>query len=325
MNISEISGHLVLSSSVDGNVFPKSERETIFPLSIDADSEPIEIKGSIYARSLDVGGGSITVHGPIAAQGDVIVSAKNGRFQALAGITSLSGVIVGEKTISGNQLVDDISDCRAIVKGDIVSNKSILLNNTVVFGSINAVNCTIVNSIVLGTIHCQDQLSVEMSSLGGYLCKDTIFRGVCTLFNALGESAEKPLFLPYEDIDGSLVECSVHLYPAFRSNGGMRIARDKVSNDDLSALYQDVDWIAVTADPDPLSNDALPSRRWVLSIGGRIADFTKINQAAESLAEMLRVGFEFSHYNPEFRSEQLREILKKLTPSESSILQAVCI
>lgn len=325
MNISEISGHLVLSSSVDGNVFPKSERETIFPLSIDADSEPIEIKGSIYARSLDVGGGSITVHGPIAAQGDVIVSPKNGRFQALAGITSLSGVIIGEKMISQNQLVDDLVDCRALVKGDIVSNKSILLNNTVVFGSINAVNCTIVNSVVLGTIHCQDQLSVEMSSIGGYLCKSSIFRGVCTLFNALGESADRPLFLPYEDIDGSLVECSIHLYPAFRSHGVMRLARDKVSNDAISVLYQDVDWIAVTAEPDPLSNDAIQSRRWVLSIGGRIADFSKINEAAETLAEMLRVGFEFSHYNPEIRIKQLQEILNKLTPSESSILQAVCV
>jgi len=325
MSISEIGDRLVLSASVDGNVFPKSERETLFPLTIKSESENIDVNGSLYARSIDISTGNITVHGPIASRGDVVVSAGDGTFSALAGITSLSGVVIGEKTLSRKQLVDDLAECRALVKGDIVSNQSVLLNNTVVFGSVNAVNCTIVNSIVLGTIHCQDQLSIEMSSLGGYLSKTTIFRGVCTLFNALGESVEKPQFLPYEDIDGSLVNSSIHLYPAIRSEGGMRMAREQVTGNNLSTLYPDVDWILVTAQPDPFSSDFSESPRWVLSIGGRIADFTKINEAAESLSEMLRVGFEFSHYNPEIRAKQLEIGLARLTKSEASILKAVCI
>lgn len=325
MSIIEVGDRLVLTSSVEGNVFPKSERETLFPLTIKSESGPVVIDGSLYARSLDIASGSIAVHGPIAARGDITISPGEGTFRALAGLTSLSGVVIGEKTLSRRQLVEDLSECRSIIKGDIVSNQSVLLNNTVVFGSINAVNCTIINSIILGTIHCQEQLSVEMSSVGGYLSKSAIFRGVCTLFNALGESMEKPQFLPYEDVDGSLVDCSVHLYPAIRSEVGMRIALDQISDASISLLYPDVDWLAVTAEPNnPLSSEPLPSERWVLSIGGRIADFTKINEAAASLSEMLRIGFEFSHYNPETKNKQLQEVLKILTPSEAAILQAVC-
>lgn len=325
MTISEIGDRLVLTASIDGNVFPKSERETLFPLTIKAESEPLQISGSVYARSIEVCSGSVTVHGPIATRGDIIVAPGEGLFQALAGITSLSGVVIGEKTTSHNQLVDNLNECRSIIKGDVVSNQSILLNNTVVFGSINAVNCTIVNSIVLGTVHCQDHLSVEMSSLGGYSSKAVTFRGLCTLFNALGESAEKPLFLPFEDIDGSLVDCSVYLYPAVRSKGAMRLTRDRIGDESEGLFYPDVDWIAVTAEPNPLSKDQFPSNRWVLSIGGRIADFTKLNEAANSLSEMLRVGFEYSHYNPEIRASQLQNVQKILTKSESKILEAVCI
>lgn len=324
MSISEVGDRLVLTSSVEGNVFPKSERETLFPLTIKTESDPVVIDGSLYARSLDIGSGSIAVHGPIAARGDITVSPGEGTFRALAGLTSLSGVVIGEKTLSRRQLADNLTECRSIIKGDIVSNQSVLLNNTVVFGSINAVNCTIVNSIVLGTVHCQEQLSVEMSSIGGYLSKSSIFRGVCTLFNALGESMGKPQFLPYEDVDGALVDCSVHLYPALRSQAGMRIVHDQIGDASISLLYPDVDWLSVTAEPDPLSSESLPSERWVLSIGGRIADFTKINEATASLSEMLRVGFEFSHYNPETKNKQLQEVLKLLTPSEATILQAVC-
>jgi len=39
---------------------------------------------------------------------------------------------------------------------------------------------------------------------------------------------------------------------------------------------------------------------------------------------MLRVGFEFSHYNPETKNKQLEEVLKHLTSSEAIILKAVC-
>lgn len=325
MSISEVADRLVLTSSVEGNVFPKSERETLFPLTIKSESQAVVISGSLYARSLDIGEGDIAVRGPIASRGDITVSPGPGIFRAFAGLTTLAGVVIGEKVLSRHQLVSDLAQCRSIIKGDIVSNQSVLLNNTVVFGSINAVNCTLVNSVVLGTVHCQDQLSVEMSSLGGYLCKSVIFRGVCTLYNALGESAEKPQFLPYEDVDGGLIDCSVHLYPALRSSVGIRVAPDQITADSLSYLYPEVDWIAVTAEPDPLSNSSTPSERWVLSIGGRIADFSKISEASDAISEMLRVGFEFSHYNPETRHRQLENVLSRLTSSEACVLQSVCI
>jgi hypothetical protein len=324
MSISEIGDRLVLTDSVEGNVFPKSERETLFPLTIKAETGPIRIEGSLYARSLDIGSGNITVHGPIASRGDIIVSPGKGNFRALGGITTLSGLVIGERIVSRRQLVDDLKECRSIVRGDIVSNQSVLLNDTVVFGSINAVNCTVINSVVLGTIYCQDHLSIEMSSIGGYLSRGASFRGMCTLFNAIGESIDKPQFLTYEDLDNSFIDSSIHFYPALRAQAGMRLSRDHVADMTMSILYPDVDWVAINAEPDPRSSVQTPSERWVLSIGSRIADFTKIDEASFSLSEMLRVGFEFSHYEPEVKHSQLELILHLLTPSEASILQAVC-
>lgn len=324
MTISEIGDRLVLTGSVDGNVFPKTEKETLFPLTIKPEDHPIQIDGSLYARSIDIGPGSVTIVGPVASRGDITVAAGTGLFRALAGITSLSGFVVGEKTQSKRQLVENLNECRTLVRGDIVCNQSILLNDAIVFGSINAVNCTLVNSVVLGTVHCSDQLSVEMSSIGGYLANNVIFRGVCALYNALGESCDKPQFLPYEDLDGKLVPSSVHLYPAVRSECGLRLTADQVTEDSLSYLYPDVDWISVEAEPDPLSESDKTSMRWVLSLGGRIADFSKINESSIALSEMLRVGFEYTHYNPETKSKEVEEVLKRLTRPEAAILEAVC-
>ena len=95
MSISEIGDRLVLTASVEGNVFPKSERETLYPLTIKAESGPVLIHGSLYARSIDVGSGNIVVHGPIASRGDITVSPGDGTFRALSGITSLAGVVIG--------------------------------------------------------------------------------------------------------------------------------------------------------------------------------------------------------------------------------------
>jgi len=325
MSFTEIGDRLVLSSSIEGNVFPKSEREALFPLTIKPDENSIVIKGSVYARSIDINEGETLVYGPMASRGDIVVRPGSGKFQAQAGITTLGGFVVGEKTLSRDQLVEDLSECRSLIRGDVVSNQSVLLNNTVIFGSVKAVNCTLINSIVLGTVQCQDQLSVEMSSLGGYLCKDIFFKGTCTLFNSLGESTNKPQFLPYEDADNSLVSCSVHLYPAIRSLAGMRITPSIALNSRIGMLYPDVDWISITAEPGLASSEEYPTERWVLSIGGRIADFSQINQSADDLSEMLRVGFEFPHYNVETKTENLNSVLERLTNSEKNILLSVCI
>ena len=327
MSITEVADRLILEGSIEGNIFPKSEREVLFPLTIKPGDQSIEVAGSVYARSIEVETGQAVIHGPIASRGDILIHSNSGCFKANAGITTLSGLVVGEKEISANQLVNDCSQCRALIKGDIVSNQSIVLNNSVVFGSIKAVNCTLTNSIVLGTVHCEDHLTVQMSSLGGYISREVSFNGVCTLFNSLGESQQRPMFLPYEDISGIIIGNSMHLYSALRDNCGMRITAENASQNHLSKLFPDVDWICINAQNTSNNYDeeaGLYEETYVLSIGGRIADYSKLSDATDALSEMLRIGFEFGHYAPETKRKQLEKIGPRLTTSERAILQSAC-
>lgn len=327
MSITEVADRLILEGSIEGNIFPKSEREVLFPLTIKPGDQSLEVAGSVYARSIEVETGQAVIHGPIASRGDILIHSNSGCFKANAGITTLSGLVVGEKEISANQLVNDCSQCRALIKGDIVSNQSIVLNNSVVFGSIKAVNCTLTNSIVLGTVHCEDHLTVQMSSLGGYISREVSFEGVCTLFNSLGESQQRPMFLPYEDISGIIIANSMHLYSALRDNCGMRITAENANQNHLSKLFPDVDWICINAQNTSNNYDeeaGLYEETYVLSIGGRIADYSKLSDATNALSEMLRIGFEFGHYAPETKRKQLEKIEPRLTTSERAILQSAC-
>lgn len=326
MTLSEVADRLILNGSIEGNVFPKAERDVLFPLTIKPESQDIAVQGSIYARAIDVEPGNVLVHGPIASRGDVIVHQNAGRFQAMGGITTLSGLVIGNKNLSTNQLTNNCNECRGFIKGDIVSNQSVVLNNCIVFGSIKAVNCTITNSIILGTIHCEDHLTIQMSSLGGYVSRDVNFEGVNMLFNALGESRNKPNFVPYEDLDGSIISASLHLYPAARGSCGMRMTTDLAKQHTLSILYPDVDWINVHAQTNEATDQGpVYTDTWVLSLGGRIADYSKLSDATNTLSELLRIGFEFNHYSPEVKLQQLDKIRPQLTEGERAILDSVCI
>lgn len=328
MSLTEVADRLILEGSIEGNIFPKSERDVLFPLTIKPGDQPIEVAGSIYARSIEVENGQAIIHGPIASRGDILIHRNSGCFKAKAGITTLSGLVIGEKSSSENQLVNDCSQCRALIKGDIVSNQSVVLNNSIVFGSIKAVNCTLTNSIVLGTVHCEDHLTVQMSSIGGYISREASFEGVCTLFNSLGETQQRPMFLPFEDISGKIISNSMHLYSALRNHCGMRITEEVANQNPLSKLFPDVDWICINAQSgsnEADENGGFYEETHVLSIGGRIADYTKLNDATDALTEMLRVGFEFEHYAPETKRKQLERIQSRLTNSEKAILQSICI
>ena len=327
MSLTEVADRLILEGSVEGNIFPKSERDVLFPLTIKPRDQPIEVAGSIYARSIEVENGQVIINGPIASRGDILVHRNSGCFKAKAGITTLSGLVIGEKSSSEDQLVSDCSQCRALIKGDIVSNQSVVLNNSIVFGSIKAVNCTITNSIVLGTVHCEDHLTVQMSSIGGYISREANFEGICTLFNSLGETQQRPMFLPFEDVSGKIIPNSMHLYSALRNQCGMRITEEAARQNPLSELFPDVDWICINAqngNNETAESGEFYEETYVLSIGGRIADYTKLNDATDALTEMLRVGFEFEHYAPETKRKQLERIESRLTNSEKAILQSVC-
>jgi hypothetical protein len=300
----------------------------VFPVLVDGLLEPAQIDGALYGRSIELRG-NVKVSGPIVARGDTRLDPKSGQILLCSGLTvngSLNCVAdQGEKPRS---ILDDIKNAGVIVKGDISVNQNISLKNAIVFGSIRAVNCSLENTLVLGTCIVEESLKISMSSIGGYAVRDVTFEGSCLMLHALGESHTQPLFVPYETPSGGLVDSDIRYYPAVRGTASImnRSQGNDAVNAEYSKLFPAIDWASIEATANPALDEVRegPLKKWVLSIGGRIGDISIIFQAITAIAQMLKCGFEFEHYHPAKRTQHLKKALIGLTDEEQWILQTVC-
>lgn len=328
MAVAQEGSNIVVSSSVAGSVFPTSERELIFPVLVDGSSSDVTVEGALYGRSVELRG-NVRIKGPVVARGDTRLNPAGGRIQLKSGLT-VNGSVDCSSDASGvgALLIGKVQNASVIIKGDIAVNQNIFLRNAIVFGSIKAVNCVLENSLVLGTCIVDETLKVSMSTIGGYASRDVTFEGNCLMLHGLGESLSQPLFVPWETHDGAVLDSDLRYYPAIRANNSLMNcshAKD-VSYPEYSRLYPSTDWVQA----ETLTNPALGERgdgkvrKWILSIGGRIGDISKIQQAITNLTKMLKCGFEYEHYNPTRRGEYLRKALDGLTEDKSWVLQSVC-
>ena len=332
MSVREEGSNIVVDSSISGSLFPKSERDIVFPVMIDGSKvqDTLVIEGSVYGRSLEVRG-SVLIAGPVVSRGDTkITPTDSKRVQLMGGIT-VNGVFNAgfPEGTAFNTLHDAIENCSVIIRGDIAVNQSLFLNNAIVFGSIRAVNCRLLNSIVLGTVSVEEKLSVAMSSIGGYTSREVIFEGSCTMIHAIGESNEKPVFSPYELSDGTIVGSDMRYYPAMRSNSRLtNIAHSQSQYPSYSALDPYSDWVRVLASTNEVVDGGSESNlitKWVLSIGGRVGDFQKIQSSIDALTDMLKCGFEFDHIVPEYKVKLKESVIASLNQDEAWILNQVCV
>lgn len=330
MAIREEGSNIVIDSSIAGSLFPKTEKEIIFPVLIDASKakDGIQIEGSIYGRSIEMRG-QIYVEGPVVSRGDTKLSPANQGIRLFSGIT-VNGVLNGLSSYKDNEqsLLNGMDKSSILIRGDIAVNQNLFLSNAIVFGSIRAVNCKLVNCIVLGTVLAQESLTISMSSIGGYSARDVTFEGECMMIHALGESSEKPLFVPYERANGTITQADIRFYPALRDNFGLinKFSQNSSSYPDYSKLEQNTDWVPV----DATSNEVLDDEgnelttKWVLSIGGRIGDFEKIQDSINALTEMLKCGFEYEHYHPHIKEAAKQKVLGRLNADEKWIFEEIC-
>ena len=327
MAVAQQGSNVVVNTSVAGSVFPTSERDLVFPVLIDGSEQAVLIEGSVYGRSLELRG-QVRVRGPVVARGDTLLRPGAGRIQLDSGITINGSINCRFDTDQAStSLQQGIESAQVIIKGDIAVNQSVYLRNAIVFGSIRATHCVLENSLVLGTCLVEETLKVRMSTIGGYACRDVTFEGNCVLLHSLGESLSQPVFAPTE-IDGAVLLADLRYYPATRHGASImnRQHMPGVSYPGYARLYPDTDWVQAST----LANPALDEdhtghiRKWVLSIGGRISDISKISESVNSLTGMLKCGFEFEHYAPGIRQQQLQQALKPLTEEERWILQTVC-
>ncbi len=330
MAIREEGSNIVIDNSVAGSVFPKTEKEIIFPVLIDASKskDGIQVEGSIYGRSIEMRG-QVQVDGPVVSRGDTKLSPEGQGIRLLSGIT-VNGVLNGLSSFKNNEdsLHNGMDKSSILIRGDIAVNQNLFLSNAIIFGSIRAVNCKLLNCVVLGTVLAQESLTISMSSIGGYSARDITFEGECMMIHALGESSEKPLFVPYENSNGSITTADIRFYPALRDNFGLinKFSQNSTSYPDYSKLEQNTDWVPVNA----TSNEIIDGQgnelttKWVLSIGGRIGDFEKIQDSIESLTDMLKCGFEYEHYHPNIKQSAKEKVLGKLNADEKWIFEEVC-
>jgi hypothetical protein len=331
MAIREEGSNIVVHGSIAGSLFPSNERDIVFPVLIDGTNanSVLRIGGSVYGRSLEVKG-AVWVDGPVVSRGDTKLTPTAGSCIQLMGGVTVNGVFNGglREGAGGKSIQDGIDHAAIIIRGDLAVNQSLYLNNAIVFGSIRALNCRLVNSVVLGTVQVQEKLSLAMSSIGAYSSGEVSFEGACMLLHALGESTTKPSFVPYQDYSGEIVASDCRYYPAMRDKSRIINSshRDEVYPE-YSKFDEYSDWVNVNK----YSNEILDSdanqeviSKWVLSIGGRIGDFGRIQKSIEAMTAMLKCGFEYDHVKLDLRNEMKRLAMEKLNSDETWILDKVC-
>ena len=148
------------------------------------------------------------------------------------------------------------------------------------------------------------------------------------MIHALGESTDKPVFAPFEQKSGVIIPADVRYYPAVRKKFGI-VNQQHLEVCDYPAyskLDQVSDWVAIDAYTNQVvdGESRLQTKKWILSIGGRIGDFSIILESINALTEMLKCGFECDHYRPNIKLEKKNEILKTLNFDEKIIFSRVC-
>ena len=318
--------NIVIDKSVAGSVFPQSERDIVFPVLIDGSANAVRVEGAVYGRELQLRG-EVQIDGPVVVRGDARITARGSVVRLNSGITvngSMRAVPDGDDL----GMLEGIRAARLILRGDITVNQNLSLRDAIVFGSIRAVNCTLERCVILGTCIVGEQLRISNSSIGGYVAGEVEFEGGCMMIHALGESKEKPRFVPFEAADGKISPADVRFYPLMRSHQALlnRRALDQSGLSDEARLYPDVDWVltAATANAGLAEDSDNIYQKWVLSLGGRVADYSSIKASIQSLTQMLKCGFEFEHYHPDHRPRLLKTAKVGLTEEEQWILDQVC-
>lgn len=329
MTMIQMGSNIVVNDSVAGSVFPTSEAELAFPILVDGTKQQVLIEGALYGRSVELRG-KVRIRGPVLARGDMRIEPGQASVQLDAGLT-VNGSLncVAPALDDSSSLQDRLQNASVIIKGDIAANQSVSLKNAIVFGSIRAVNCALENTLVLGTCIVDETLKVSMSSIGGYACRDVTFEGHCLMVHALGESLTQPLFVPYEALDGVVIGSDLRYYPAIRSENSImnRGHGGSAPYPEYSRLYPNTDWVCAGASANPALEEHASGKvdKWILSLGGRISDISRISKAVDGITQMLKCGFEFEHYHPARRAEYLERAMKGLTEEEQWILKAVCL
>ena len=185
-----------ISGTLDSGL-PESRKDTNYDLIIDGTEDPFSIKGPVFAQDITIKNGGI-IKGPIYSQNNLKINDLQDPLIIQSEIdVSKSMVIEGSSSNNKRTSLSYSSnnmDC--LVKGNIKSDEKVVLNNTVVMGSIIAPKIELNHSIVLGAMKDAEEITVNNSTISIYITQKISFKGSNGLFLAGGKSSERPEILP---------------------------------------------------------------------------------------------------------------------------------
>jgi hypothetical protein len=325
---------IIVTGYSPGSHFPRSE--TSIPYAWEANGLGKDgryiIPGSVYGRQLRfVGPGDIG--GPILGRGDVELKASGDGLQRFLAGVAANGSVASPPRHDGlrDSLVADIRKASHVIRGDVLA-QNVYLENAVIFGNVEANNVTLRHCIIFGAAIAREQLHVVASTVFYYHARDVRFEGPCALVQAMGVSQSKPEFLPYTDPKSQTWPSDLRLYPLLRTDGAKPMTNrpwvDKTSGYSQAKLYPEHDWVkrpivekvqrAVSGKFEIVERE---EERWVLSLGGRILDLSRLGRVLDDMYTLLKSGLEFVHYDPQLQNETLKQWKSIATPDELWMLE----
>jgi len=320
---------IIVTGYSGGSHFPREQRQINYTWEADGMSPegPFHVDGSVYGRGLRLRGPGLVV-GSILGRGDVRLDNPGDGIQRLLCGVSASGNISCKSAPRplADTVVGDVRKADYAIRGDVLA-ESVVLENAIVFGNIEATTIRVRNCVVFGALIAHESVTITASTVLYYHSRDVVFEGPCCMLNAMGESATAPVFAPYEDGSGALWDSDVRFYPVFRgSDTGALTNRpweEPTPAWQQAKLYPDCDWVTVEAFEAAGPAKGASSQRHVLSIAGRALNFSVIEHNLKALYDVLRTGLEYEHYSPEAREEAARMWSSGCTADELFVLETV--
>lgn len=318
-----------------GSHFPRTEAETELFWEADGTSKdgPFTIEGSIYGRLLKfIGPGE--VGGVVVGRGDITLKNHGDKLQRfLRGLTAQGSItVVSNPRKLESTLMGGLNNARYVIRGDITANDKIILEDTIVFGSVRAKKIELRQCIVIGALGDSNTESIDImaSSILHYHAKEVTFRGPCTVLDATGVSLYKPVCQPWS-IGQTAYPSDLRYYPVFRNKTKFTLGNQHWTEQSTWSKEYIQSKIVPKSDFKQLSSNASPvehskardSSFYALSLGGRILDFRPVEESIKVFRKMLQEGLEFEHYSDAWRATVVErwETKDEMTNDEKQLMK----
>lgn len=328
-----------VSGLVRASIYPKVEAETAYTVECDGSIEGgFDVHGAIYARQLRFRGNG-TTRSCVVGRGEIVLDVRGiARQRFLGGLVASGSVeVLADPITIKDSVGGDIKRAKVLVRGDVIG-EAVALRDTVVFGNIQARRIVLERCIVVGAVVAREELVLRGSTVLYYHAQTVRFEGPCMCLHAMGESIERPVFAPFEDVDETIYPPSVLYYPVIRGREDSALSNrpwvERPVGTAAGMLHPPADWVRVNIEqPAPATeirdrhDEPMTKRseRWVLSIAGRAMHFGILSLNIRAIGRMLQTAFEYDHYVEQAQVEARLWIEQQCTPDERWLMELLAL